>query len=62
MGSLPWYSRYVDWLVFLPVRFAFRIIWLMAKVNGDARDVYRAMWDANLDLPPLSQQGKGGDA
>lgn len=42
------------WVAHLPLRFAFRIVWLCARLNlGGARAVYAAMWDANLDLPPL---------
>ncbi len=42
------------WLCGLPIAFAYRIVWAMAKLgNRTARDVYRAMWDANLDLPRI---------
>lgn len=53
MGPYSWRRALLDWLAFLPVRFAFRVIWCAAQINRDARDVYRAMWGANLDLPPL---------
>jgi hypothetical protein len=47
-------DRLIEWLTFLPVWIAYRLIWLAARTgNSDARAVYRAMWDANLDLPAL---------
>jgi hypothetical protein len=48
------WDRIRDWFGYLPIRLAYRIIWLAARLNmGSARCVYRAMWNANLDLPPL---------
>lgn len=54
MKGLTILERVADWLAYLPVRLAYRIIWLAARLNlGAARAVYAAMWDANLALPPL---------
>lgn len=48
------WRRVADWFAYLPVRLAYRIIWLAARLNlGAARQVYAAMWDANLALPPI---------
>ena len=48
------FERVKDWLAMLPIYAAYRLVWLMAKWgHPDARDVYLAMWQANLDLPPL---------
>jgi hypothetical protein len=47
----------VGWLAALPVRLAYRIIWLTAKLGSrNARDVQRAMWDAGLSIPPLTAE------
>jgi hypothetical protein len=44
----------IKWIMYLPIRFAFRIIWLMVIAGNDtAKNVYAAMWDANLDMPLL---------
>lgn len=54
MGPISPWRRIADWAAHLPVRFAYRIIWLCARLNlGSARAVYAAMWDAHLALPPL---------
>lgn len=56
MNPLTFLERLGSWLAYLPIRFAYRIIWLCAKLNlGSARDVYRAMWDANLALPEIQE-------
>lgn len=58
MGQLSLWERVADWLAYLPMRFAYRIVWASARMNlGSARDVYRAMWDANLSLPPMHSPG-----
>ncbi len=52
----PWLRRSIDWLLFAPVWLAYRLIWASAATgNRDARDVYRAMWEAGLDLPVLAR-------
>jgi hypothetical protein len=53
MPSTLW-ERVAGWFAYLPVRLAYRIVWLAAVLNlRAARDVYAAMWEANLALPPL---------
>lgn len=55
MSPSTMWRDFIDWLTHLPVAFAYRIIWLAARLNlGSARDVYSAMWDANLDLPAIT--------
>lgn len=50
------FDRLRSWLALIPIRLAYRIVWLSARLGSTtARDVYRAMWDANLDLPPLKK-------
>lgn len=54
MSPLSIWEEIGEWLAHLPVAFAYRIIWLSARLDlGSARAVYRAMWNANLSLPPL---------
>lgn len=54
MGKPTIWERLTGWLAMLPIRLAYRLVWLAACTrNRTARDVYAAMWDANLDLPPL---------
>lgn len=49
--------RIIAWATFQPVWAAYRLVWLAAKSgNPDARDVYEAMWQANLALPPLTPE------
>lgn len=44
--------RFLNWLTFLPVWAAYRLIWAAAYTrNLDAQDVYLTMWVAGLDLP-----------
>ena len=53
------WGRTASWLLGLPIALAYRIVWLMARLGSrNGRDVYRAMWDANLDLPPLTTEIK----
>jgi hypothetical protein len=55
MSESSFWERAADWFAYLPVRLAYRIIWVAARLNlGSARQVYAAMWEANLDLPALS--------
>lgn len=51
MGEPVLWREIVLWLAALPVRLAYRIIWLTGLVSRDARDVQRAMWDAGLSVP-----------
>jgi hypothetical protein len=47
------------WLVMVPIYFAYRLIWLMAKTGQvDARSIQAVMWDAQLDVPPLTARQK----
>lgn len=56
MGEHSLYRRAMDWLCTRFAYVAYRLIWLGAKTgNPTARDIYRAMWDANLDLPKLNK-------
>lgn len=49
----PWRAA-LDWLAMRPVYAAYRLVWVAAKFgHPDARDVYRAMWKAQLDLPVI---------
>ena len=58
-GPTLW-ERFRSWAAYLPIRLAYRIIWLTAKAGSpDARAVYHAMWGVNLDLPPLAKIGGG---
>lgn len=46
------WGEIVSWLACLPVRLAYRIIWLTGKLGSrNAQDVQRAMWDAGLNVP-----------
>jgi hypothetical protein len=48
------WQRFHSWLVMRPVYLAYWLIWLAARLgSADALSVYRAMWVAQLDLPPL---------
>lgn len=48
------WGRLSDAMGMVPIAIAYRLIWLAARLRlGSARDVYSAMWDANLALPPL---------
>jgi len=54
MDKERWYQAVLGWVCHLHLVIAYRIVWAGAKLNlGSSRDVYRAMWDANLDLPPI---------
>lgn len=55
MGGEPTiWERFVGWLGLLPVRLAYRLIWLAALTgNPTARSVYSAMWRMYLDLPRI---------
>lgn len=54
MNPATRFERCVRWVVRLPIALAFRIVWAMALTgNRNAREVYAAMWDANLSLPRL---------
>ncbi len=47
-------TRVKWWLVAVPLYLAYRLIWLAAKTGqSDARDVYRSIWAAQIDLPPI---------
>lgn len=51
-----WLRRAINWLAFVPVWLAYRLIWASAATgNNGARHVYRAMWEAGLDLPVLAR-------
>lgn len=48
------WGTFTGWIAHLPVALAYRLVWFVARFNlGAGRDVYAAMWDANLALPPL---------
>lgn len=45
-------ERVLGWLGLLPVRLAYRIIWLTARIGGrTARAAEVTMWDAGLAVP-----------
>ena len=57
MGQSSFWRNVCRWIGGLPIMLAYRIVWAAARLNiGSAREVYRAMWDANLDLPRLKDQ------
>lgn len=59
MGPQNRWRDVFDWVAMLPVRLAFRLVWLVALLgHRDARAVYQAMWDAELDLPSLGKNCK----
>ncbi|MHB9878270.1 hypothetical protein ACSMXM_01195 [Pacificimonas sp. ICDLI1SI03] len=60
MNSETFMDRALAWLGMLHIRLAYRIVWLGARLgHNPSYWVYRAMWDANLDLPPLpKKEGK----
>ena len=46
------WEQITGWFGFLPVRLAYRIIWLTARLGGQtARAVEAAAWDAGLGVP-----------
>lgn len=46
------WERLLGWFGCLPLRFAYRVIWLTAVLGGKtAREVQRAMWDAGFAVP-----------
>jgi hypothetical protein len=50
------FARLLSEILWLPMRLAFRLVWLMALVgNRSAEDVYLAMWSVNLNLPPINR-------
>jgi hypothetical protein len=54
MSELTIWQRALMWLEGLPVRLAYRIIWLTGKLGSrNARDVQQAMWDAGLSVPTI---------
>lgn len=56
MDERAWKDNFIGWLNYLPVRLAFRIIWLCARMgNATAIDIYKAMWKAELDLPVIDR-------
>lgn len=58
MSESTIWKRALLWLEGLPVRLAYRIIWITAKLGSrNARGVQRAMWDAGLNVPPLPVAG-----
>ncbi len=63
MGPSTIWGRVSRWFLHLPIRLAYRIVWAMASLGSrNARDVYQAMWDANLNLPLLANPvSLGGD-
>lgn len=55
MGKATLWDRLSGWIAHLPIRLAYRLVWLTAKAGSrNARDVHRAMWDASLNVPPLT--------
>ena len=47
-------ERLTEWLAMLPIRLAYRLVWLVALTgSATGQRVYRAMWDSDLDLPPI---------
>jgi hypothetical protein len=60
MGPYSFTDRVRDWFAYLPIALAYRLVWLAVLTgNVHARDVYRAMWHANLDLPPIPSLTEG---
>lgn len=56
MRELTIWDRLKDWFEFLPLRVAYRLVWLSAKSGSRTGiDVYNAMWEANLSLPILGK-------
>lgn len=46
------WEQITGWFGYLPVRLAYRIIWLVARMGGQtARAVEEAAWDAGLGVP-----------
>ena len=46
------WENLTGWLAYLPVRLAYRIIWLTARLGGRAaKAVEEAMWDGGLGVP-----------
>lgn len=63
MGEIGLFRRFWGWLTWLPMRLAFRIVWLMAMIgNRSAEDVYLAMWSVNLALPRIKRLQRECDA
>lgn len=63
MGEWTLWDRFVSWLEYLPVRLAFRIIWLAALVRlPSAESVYVIMWRDHLDLPRINRLIKSAEA
>lgn len=63
MGECTFTERVKEWLAFLPTRLAFRLVWLAALTgHSGPRAVYRAMWDAQLNLPRIPSLTGGRDA
>ena len=45
-------QRIFGWFGYLPIRLAYRIIWLTARLGGRAgKAVEEGMWDAGLGVP-----------
>lgn len=62
MGSHSIWKRLLDWFAALPVRLAYRLIWLTAKLGSrNAKDVSNAMWNAGLNIPRASTDLLRGD-
>lgn len=52
-------SRLSWWLVAGPIYVAFWLVWLMAKTGQrHAIAIHQAMWDAELAVPPITQDQK----
>ena len=52
-------DRVAWWMVMVPIYFAYRLIWLMAKTGQpSARGIHLAMWEAHLDIPPITDSQK----
>jgi hypothetical protein len=46
------WERITGWFGYLPVRLAYRIVWLTARLGGrTARAIEEAMWDAGIGVP-----------
>jgi hypothetical protein len=62
VGEETLWERFTGWVEYLPVLIAYRIIWLAAVLGSPtARLVYKAMWSANLDLPPIKGLADDGE-
>ncbi len=56
MGESSIWDNVKGRLQLIPIRIAYRIVWMSAKLGSPvAKGIYEAMWEANLDLPKLGK-------